>query len=142
MEENNEEITSDISRDSFLPEQLPEASFEMEPTAPVPPSTIQTRAQSALERGIPRRPFSHFGYPSESESDQEQMGQPIEEPQQPMIYPDIDDLEPLYSDQEEVKARTNTKPDTLAIRNNSTIALKPSFNRHFEQFSTIQFSSW
>ena len=37
VEESNEEITSDISRDSFLPEQLPEASFEMEPTAPVPP---------------------------------------------------------------------------------------------------------
>ena len=103
VEESNEEITSDISRDSFLLEQLPEASFEMEPTAPVPPSTIQTRTQSALERGIPRRRFSHFGYPSESESDQEQMDQPIEEPQQPMIYPDIDDLEPLYSDQEEVR---------------------------------------
>ena len=103
VEESNEEITSDISRDSFFPEQLPEASFEMEPTAPVRPSTIQTRTQSALERGIPRRRFSHFGYPSESESDQEQMDQPIEEPQQPMIYPDIDDLEPLYSDQEEVR---------------------------------------
>ena len=31
------------------------------------------------------------------------MDQPIEEPQHPMIYPDIDDLEPLYSDQEEVR---------------------------------------
>ena len=102
VEESNEEITSDISRDSFLPEQLPEASFEMEPTAPVPPRTIQTRAQSALERGIPRRRFSHFGYPSESESDREPMGQPIEEVQQPVVFPDIDDLEPLYSDQEEV----------------------------------------
>ena len=102
VEESNEEITSDISRDSFLPEQLPEASFEMEPTAPVPPRTIQTRTQSALERGIPRRRFSHFGYPSESESDREPKDQPIEEPQQPMVHPDIDDLEPLYSDQEEV----------------------------------------
>ena len=102
VEESNEEIASDISRDSFLPEQLPEASFEMEPTAPVPPRTIQTRTQSALERGIPRRRFSHFGYPSESESDREPMDQPIEEPQQPMVHPDIDDLEPLYSDQEEV----------------------------------------
>ena len=36
VEEYNEEITSDISRDSFLPEQLPEASFELEPTRPVP----------------------------------------------------------------------------------------------------------
>ena len=102
VEESNEEIASDISRDSFLPEQLPEASFEMEPTAPVPPRTIQTRTQSALERGIPRRRFSHFGYPSESESDREPMDQPIGEPQQPMVHPDIDDLEPLYSDQEEV----------------------------------------
>ena len=102
VEESNEEITSDISRDSFLPEQLPEASFEMEPTAPVPPRTIQTRIQSALEQGIPRRRFSHFGYPSESESDQEPVEQPIEETQQPMVCPEIDDLEPLYSDQEEV----------------------------------------
>ena len=102
VEESNEEITSDISRDSFLPEQLPEASFEMEPTAPVPPRTIQTRTQSALEQGIPRRRFSHFGYPSESESDQEPVDQPIEETQQPMVCPEIDDLEPLYSDQEEV----------------------------------------
>ena len=102
VEESNEEITSDISRDSFFPEQLPEASFEMEPTAPVPPRTIQTRTQSALEQGIPRRRFSHFGYPSESESDQEPVEQPIEETQQPMVCPEIDDLEPLYSDQEEV----------------------------------------
>ena len=102
VEESNEEITSDISRDSFLSEQLPEASFEMEPTAPVPPRTIQTRTQSALEQGIPRRRFSHFGYPSESESDQEPVEQPIEETQQPMVCPEIDDLEPLYSDQEEV----------------------------------------
>ena len=102
VEESNEEITSDISRDSFLPEQLPEASFEMEPTAPVPPRTIQTRTQSALEQGIPRRRFSHFGYPSESESDQEPVELPIEETQQPMVCPEIDDLEPLYSDQEEV----------------------------------------
>ena len=37
VEESNEEITPDISRDSFHPEQLPEASFDMEPTGPVPP---------------------------------------------------------------------------------------------------------
>ena len=36
VEESNEEITSDISRDSFLPEQLPEALFELEPTGSVP----------------------------------------------------------------------------------------------------------
>ena len=78
----------------------------MEPTAPVPPRTIQTRTQTALEQGIPRRRFSHFGYPSESESDREPMDQPIEEPQQPTIHPDIDDLEPLYSDHEEVLPET------------------------------------
>ena len=102
MEESNEEITSDISRDSFLPEQLPEASFELEPTAPVPPRTIQTRTQTALEQGIPRRRFSHFGYPSESESDPEPTEQPTAEVQQPVVFPDIDDLEPLFSDHEEV----------------------------------------
>ena len=101
-EESNEEITSDISRDSFLPEQLPEASFEMEPTAPIPPSTIQTRTQSALQQGIPRRRFCHFGYPSESESDQEPIELPPAETQQPVVFPDIDDLEPLFSDQKEV----------------------------------------
>ena len=102
VEESNEEITSDISRDSYLPEQLPEASFEIEPTAPVPPRTIQTRTQSALERGIPRRRFSHFGYPSESESDRKPVDPFIEEAQKPVVFPDIDDLEPLFSDQEEV----------------------------------------
>ena len=50
VEESNEEITSDISRDSFLPEQLPEASFELEPTRPVPPRTIQTCTQTALDQ--------------------------------------------------------------------------------------------
>ena len=30
------------------------------------------------------------------------MNQPIEEEQQPVVYPELDDLEPLYSDQEEV----------------------------------------
>ena len=34
------------------------------------------------------------------------MDQPIEEPQQPMIHPDIDDLGPLYSDHEEVLPET------------------------------------
>ena len=101
-EESNEEITSDISRDSFLPEQLPEALFEMEPTVPIPPRTIQTRTQSALHQGIPRRQFSHFGYPSESESDQEPIEQPITGAQQPVVVPEIDDLEPLFSDQEEI----------------------------------------
>ena len=55
-----------------------------------------------MERGIPRRRFSHFGYPSESESDREPVYTLIEEAQQPVVFPDIDDLEPLFSDQEEV----------------------------------------
>ena len=74
----------------------------MEPPPPIPSRTIQTRTQSALQQGIPRRRFSHFGYPSESESDQEPIAVPHAETQQPMVFPDIDDLEPLFSDQEEV----------------------------------------
>ena len=97
-EESNEEITSDVSRDSFLPEQLPQASFEMEPTAFVPPRTIQTRTQAALEQGIPRRRFSHFGYPSDSESDREVAEHPIPDLTPPIVYPELDDLEPLFSD--------------------------------------------
>ena len=50
MEEINEEKASDITRDSFLPEQLPEASFRMKPTASAPQRTIQARAQTALEQ--------------------------------------------------------------------------------------------
>ena len=60
VEERPEEITCDISRDSFLPEQLPEASFELEPTGPVPPRTIQTRTERAIEQGIPQRRYSLF----------------------------------------------------------------------------------
>ena len=118
-EESNEEITSDISRDSFLPEQLPEASFEMEPTAPIPPRTIQTRTQPALHQEIPRRRFSHFGYPSESESDQEPIALPPAETQQPVVFPDIDDLEPLFSDQEEVLSEP---PQSLILSPSGTSA--------------------
>ena len=103
VEESNEEITSDVSRDSFLPEQLPEASFEMEPTGSVPPRTIQTRTQTALEQGIPRRRFSHFGYPSDSDSEREENEPTVQNPAPPAVFPDLDDLEPLYSDQEEVQ---------------------------------------
>ena len=106
VEESNEEITSDISRDSFLPEQLPEASFEMEPTGSVPPRTIQTRTQTALEQGIPRRRFSHFGYPSDSDSEREENEPTVQNPAPPAVFPDLDDLEPLYSDQEEVQPAT------------------------------------
>ena len=103
VEESNEEITSDVSRDSFLPEQLPEASFEMESTGSVPPRTIQTRTQTALEQGIPRRRFSHFGYPSDSDSEREENEPTVQNPAPPAVFPDLDDLEPLYSDQEEVQ---------------------------------------
>ena len=103
VEESNEEITSDVSQDSFLPEQLPEASFEMEPTGSVPPRTIQTRTQTALEQGIPRRRFSHFGYPSDSDSEREENEPTVQNPAPPAVFPDLDDLEPLYSDQEEVQ---------------------------------------
>ena len=59
-----------IIADPYAEESNEEITFEMEPTAPVPPRKIQTRTQSALQQGIPRRRFSHFGYSSKSESDQ------------------------------------------------------------------------
>ena len=102
VEDTNEEITSDISRDSFLPEQLPEASFEMEPTRPVPPRTIQTRTQTALGQGVPRRRFSQFDYPSESDSEAEAAEPPPMTPPSQVVFPEVDDLEPLFSDQDEI----------------------------------------
>ena len=107
IEESNEEMASDISQDSFLPEQLPEASFELEPTEPVPPRTIQTRTQTALEQGISRRRFSHFGYPSDSDSDREVTEPPVPNPVPQTVFPELDDLEPLYSDQEEIQPETH-----------------------------------
>ena len=102
VEDTNEEITSDISRDSFLPEQLPEASFEMEPTRPIPPRTIQTRTQTALGQGVPRGRFSQFGYPCESESEAEAAEPPPMTPPSQVVFPEVDDLEPLFSDQDEI----------------------------------------
>ena len=108
VEESNEEIAPDISRDSFLLELLPEASFELEPTGPVPPRAIQTVCmQTALEQGIPRRRFSHFGYPSDSESDREVTEPPVPDPVPQAVFPELDDLEPLYSDQEEIQPKTH-----------------------------------
>ena len=70
-------------------------SFDKEP--------IQTRTQTALKQGIPLGCLSHFGYPSESAADQELITQPMqEETQQPVVLLDFDDLEPLFSDQEEL----------------------------------------
>ena len=102
VEDTNEEITSDISRDSFLPEQLPEASFEMEPTRPVHPRTIQARTQTALEQGVPRRRFSQIGYPSESDSEAEAAGPPPMTSPSQVVFPEVDDLEPLFPDQDEI----------------------------------------
>ena len=48
--ESNEQIASD----SFLPEQLPEASLELEPTRPEPPRTIQIPTLTTSEQRIPR----------------------------------------------------------------------------------------
>ena len=102
VEDTNEEITSDISRDFFLPEQLPEASFEMEPTRPVPPRTIQTRTQTALRQGVPRRRFSQFDYPSESDSEAEAAEPPPMTLPSQVVFPEVDDLEPLFSHQDEI----------------------------------------
>ena len=107
LEESNEEIASDISQDSFLPEQLPEVSFELEPTEPVPPRIIPTRTQTAIEQGIPRRSISHFGYPSDSKSDREVTEPPVPNPVPQTVIPELDDLEPLYSDQEEIQPETH-----------------------------------
>ena len=104
MEESNEEIASDISTDSFLPEQRPEASLEFEPTRPVPPRIIQTRTQTALELEISRRRFSQFGYPSESEAKAAEMP-PMNSPSQ-VVFPELDDLERLFSDEEEIQPPT------------------------------------
>ena len=109
VEDTNEEITSDISRDSFLPEQLPEASFEMEPTRPVPPRTIQTRTQTALRQGVPRRRFSQFDYPSESDSEAEAAEPPPMTLPSQVVFPEVDDLEPLFSDQDEILPPTLTE---------------------------------
>ena len=112
VEESHEEITSDISQDSSLPEQLPEASYELEITRPVPPRTIQTRTQTDLEREIPGRTgqrFSHFGYPFDSESKQEVTEPPILDPSPQVVFPELDDLEPLFSDQEELQPETPTR---------------------------------
>ena len=102
MEDTNEEITSDISKDSFLPEQLSEASFKVEPARLVSPRTIQTRTQTALEQGVPRRRFSQFGYPSESDSEAEAPGPPPMTSPSQVVFPEVGDLEPLFSDQEEI----------------------------------------
>ena len=74
----------------------------MEPTRSVPHGTIQTRTQTALEQGIPRRQFNHFGYSSESEWNHETVEQPVIETQQQLVFPEIDDLEPFLTDQEEI----------------------------------------
>ena len=109
VEESHDEIASDVSRDSFLPEQLPEASFELEPTKPGPPRTIETRTQTALEQGIPRRRFSHFGYHSDSESEQEVTEPPILDPGMQVVFPELDDLQPLFSDQEGIQPEAPTR---------------------------------
>ena len=75
----------------------------MEPTGSVPPRTIQTRTQTALQQGIPRKRFSHFGYPSDSDSEREENEPTVQNPASPAVFPDLDDLEPPYSDQEEVQ---------------------------------------
>ena len=109
MKESNEEVTSDVSRDSFLPEQLPEASFELKPTRPVPSRTIQTRTQTALEQGIPQRRFSHFEYPSDFDSKPAKTEPPIPHPAPQVVFPELDDLEPLFPDQEEVQPEMLTE---------------------------------
>ena len=63
VEEKHEEFASHISTDSFLPEQLSEASFELKQAQPVQQRIIQTRTQTDLEEGIHRRRFNHSDTP-------------------------------------------------------------------------------
>ena len=66
--ERNVKITSDISRVSFLTEQLLETSFELEPTRLAPPPTVETRTLESPEQTFPRRHCSSFGYQCQSQS--------------------------------------------------------------------------
>ena len=45
---------------------------------------------------------SSLEVPSESESDPEMTEQPIQEAQQPVVFPELDDWEPRFSNQEEI----------------------------------------
>ena len=70
---------------------------------PFPHRTIQTRSQTTLKQGTPRNRFSHFEHPSESDADQELITQLMqEETHQLLVFSDLDDLESLFSDQEEI----------------------------------------
>ena len=80
---------------------MPEASIEMEPNRSVAPRAVQTRSLNALEQRIPRRRLSHFRYQSDSESDHEPVGPHAAETQQLLVFPELDDLGPLVSDQEQ-----------------------------------------
>ena len=79
-EQSHKVVTSDISGDSFLAEQLPEVSFELEPTRSVPLRRIQTHTCTAMEQGLPRRRFRLFGYQSDLECDREMTEHPIMQP--------------------------------------------------------------
>ena len=79
-EQNHEEVTCCISEDSFLAEQLPEVSFELEPTRSVPLRRIQTHTSTAMEQGLPGRRFNLLGYQSDLECDREMTEHPIVEP--------------------------------------------------------------
>ena len=139
VEESNEEITSDIYRNSFLPEQLPEASFELEPTGSVPPRTIQTRTQTALEQGVPQRRFSHFDYPSDSDSEPAMTELPIPDLAPQVVFPELDDLEPLFSDQEEIQPETLTRSLIPSpSRTSAPLFSNPSLTDTLSNFSFIQ----
>ena len=130
-----EEIASDSSRDSLLPEQLPEASFEIEPTRPVPPRTMQTRTQTGLEQGVPRRRFSQFGYPSESESEPEVTEPLLLDSAPQIVFPELDDLDPLFSDQEEIQPATLTESLIPSSSGTSaTLLSNPSLTDNLSNF--------
>ena len=104
VEESQEEITSDFSQDSFQPEKLPEASFELEPTRPVPrePSKPARKLSSSKEYHDEDSAISDI-LPTQNQKVTEQ---PILDPAPQVVFPELDDLEPLFSDQVEVQPGT------------------------------------
>ena len=64
------------------------------------PRELSKPAHTALRQGIPRKRFSHFDYPSDSDSEPAITEPPIPDPAPQVLFPELDDLAPLFSDQE------------------------------------------
>ena len=129
MEQRQEEIPSDISQASYLPEQLDPTSPGLpEPVAP-PPRRIRTRTQTALQEGRPRRRFSHYGYSSESELDDEREPEVVMPTPQHSARAELEEyflsdnpLEPLFPAEESIPpVGTQSQEIALSDANRSEI---------------------